>query len=72
MADAQAHLAELIESAVAGEEVILALEGKPELRIALAPPRRLTFGCMRGEIRIADDFDEFGPELAEMFGMDEA
>ena len=62
--EAKTHLSRLLERVAAGEEIIIARDGKPVARLApLKPehqPRRP--GALAGKIRIADDFDEPLPE----------
>lgn len=57
--DAEARLSQLVEAAANGDETILAKNGKPIARlVAAAQPRRpRRFGVLKGQIRIADDFD---------------
>jgi prevent-host-death family protein len=55
------RLSELIEEAMAGNEVLITQEERPLVRLVPAPeiPRkRRTFGSAKGLIKIADDFDE--------------
>jgi prevent-host-death family protein len=67
--EAKTHLSRLIDSAAAGEEIILGKHGKPMARLssftASAQPRRL--GGREGEIRIASDFDEEDPRINALF-----
>ena len=59
----------LVERASAGEEIVIARDGRPMARlVALAPSQgpRLE-GAYRGEFWIADDFDELPDELAAAF-----
>lgn len=65
--EAKTHLSRLIEEVMAGEEIIIAKAGKPKVKLtAVEPPRYRTpadgFGCMRGEIWIADDAFDPMPE----------
>lgn len=57
---AKTHLSSLIEQALSGEEVIIARGNKPLVKLVLLnelkPQRRL--GTAKGQIVIADDFDE--------------
>jgi prevent-host-death family protein len=57
---AKAHLSELIQKAMLGEEIIIARDNKPMVRlIAVSPPnRQRTLGFAKGLITIAADFDE--------------
>lgn len=75
--EAQHSLPMLIDKAISGEEVIIQKDDT-EVQLVLKTgsqiegyshePRRI--GTIPGII-IADDFDEFDDELAEMFGMKE-
>lgn len=57
--DAGPQFPELVETAIAGEEVVITRGGKPLVRLLplaqQVPTRRL--GTLAGKIRIADDFD---------------
>ena len=67
MHEAKTHLSRLLEQALDGEEIIIARAGKPVAR--LVPYREEVVrqpGRLRGEIRIADNFDE---PLDELFGL---
>ena len=57
--EAKTTLSRLVERVEAGEEVVIARSGKPVARLvplARADGPRVP-GAMRGEIRMADDFD---------------
>jgi prevent-host-death family protein len=72
MHQAKTQLSKLVERALAGEEVVIARNGTPVIQLVpVAKPksRRDVIGSLRGQIWMADDFDEFDDELAEMFGM---
>lgn len=70
--DAKTRLSQLVDKAAAGEDVIVSRNGKPLVRItALAPAkRRITFGVLKGKVKIAPDFDAPLPDdvLAEFAG----
>ena len=57
---AKAHLSELIQKAMLGEEVIIARDNKPLAKlIPINPPvRQRKIGFAKGLINIRDDFDE--------------
>lgn len=57
--DAKARLSQLIEKAAAGEDVVLSRNGKPVARITQlrTGSRSVKFGVLKGQIRIAHDFD---------------
>jgi prevent-host-death family protein len=56
--EAKTQLSQLVDRAAAGEDVIIARNGKPVARLTkLVEKRPVQFGWMKGEIEIADDFD---------------
>jgi prevent-host-death family protein len=67
--EAKTHLSKLLDQVAAGEEVVIARNGKPVARLSpLAddlPPRQP--GALKGKSWIADNFDDFDAELEEMF-----
>ncbi len=68
--EAKTHLSQLIEKAVAGEEVIIAKAGKPLVRlIALEPsPPKSRIGFLKGQITVPEDIKTpFADEIEEMF-----
>ena len=71
MHEAKTKLSQLVERAESGEEIIIARRGTPVVR--LIPVARTSSmadvrGALRGEVRIAPDFDELPPELTSPFG----
>lgn len=71
MHEAKTHLSQLVERALAGEEIVVTRRGKPAVRLTPIPQlssREELFGCMAGEIEIYDDFDELPDDIAEAFG----
>jgi prevent-host-death family protein len=71
MHEAKTKLSQLVERAEAGEDIVIARNGKPAARLvpirstsALASVR----GAWRGHVRIADDFDELPDDIADAFG----
>ena len=67
--EAKTHLSRLLDRAAAGEEIVIARNGRPVARLvpldAQPEPRRL--GLFSGQIRVRDDFDELPSELLESF-----
>lgn len=65
MHDAKTRLSELVAAAERGEEVLIARNGRPAVRLVRVverfPPVRL--GVLAGQIELADDFDEPLPEF---------
>lgn len=57
--DAKTHFSKLIEAVAQGEEIIIARAGKPAARLVPMAPATIarTPGALKGQIRIADDFD---------------
>lgn len=66
--EAQTHLPDLVDDALAGEEVVIALEGTPLVRLSpIARIAKRTFGLDKGKIRISEDFDAPMPEIERLF-----
>ena len=69
VAEAKAKFSDLVKRAEGGEEIAVTRHGKVVAR--LVPPleepkeRSSLNGAMAGQIWIADDFDELGPEWDE-------
>ncbi|HEY6837102.1 MAG TPA: type II toxin-antitoxin system Phd/YefM family antitoxin [Geobacteraceae bacterium] len=68
IAEAKSHLSELVQKAQLGEEVVIARDNKPLVK--LVPVTRVkkqrTPGSAKGKILfIAPDFDETPPDFAE-------
>ncbi len=68
--EAKTHLSELVERAAAGEEIVIAKAGTARARLmplAATPPVRKP-GAMKGDVWIADDFDDpLPPDLLAAF-----
>ena len=62
--EARARLLELIGLAEQGEEVVIAFENEPKVKLVpmRSVPQKRVFGQHRGKIRIRPDFDEPLPE----------
>lgn len=72
MHEAKTNLSKLVERVEGGEEIVITRRGEPAVR--LVPERRgkgfaSLAGAWRGQVRIADDFDELPDDLAETLGM---
>lgn len=72
MHEAKTTLSKLVERARAGEEIVIARNGEPVAR--LVPVRaklsRMDLhGLWKGEVWMADDFDDLPDDMAEAFGM---
>ncbi|HZR25719.1 MAG TPA: type II toxin-antitoxin system prevent-host-death family antitoxin [Vicinamibacterales bacterium] len=59
IAMAKAHFSTLVDKALAGEEVVIARDNKPLLKLVPYhdPSIKLKPGALKGQIWIADDFD---------------
>jgi prevent-host-death family protein len=76
---AKTNLSKLIERAEAGEEVVIARNGKPAVRLtpvvavpSIDEPRRPDglpgwMGSLKGQIWMAPDFDAYDEEIARAF-----
>lgn len=69
--EAKTQLSKLIERVLAGEEVVIGKAGKPMAKLVpydfknrVAKP-----GALKGEIKIAEDFDELPDDIAHALGM---
>jgi prevent-host-death family protein len=67
--EAKTHLSQLVDQAAAGEEVVIARNGRPVAR--LVPLQREAVvrkpGSLKGKIWMADDFNETPEELIDLF-----
>jgi prevent-host-death family protein len=71
MHEAKTKLSQLVERAEAGEDIIIARNGKPAVRLvairgasALASVR----GAWRDRVHLSDDFDELPDDIADPLG----
>ena len=72
MHEAKTKLSQLVERANAGEDIVIARNGKPVARvipIVQANSRAAVYGLWRGRVHMADDFDELPDDIAEAFGV---
>ncbi len=66
VAEAKAHLSELVQRAARGEEIIIARNGEPQARlVALAPQQRRVPGKGAGKWTIKGDFNDSLPEALQ-------
>jgi prevent-host-death family protein len=75
MHEAKTHLSKLVERVENGEEITITRNGQPAAKLVPAPKKRPfseALGIMKGEIWMADDFDELpdDPEFLEAFGLE--
>ncbi len=66
--EAKTHLSRLLREVAAGEEVVIERDGTPVARLVVIEPRKPEFGFDRGNVWIADDFDDpLPPEIQQYF-----
>jgi prevent-host-death family protein len=71
MHEAKTKLSQLVARAEAGEDIIIARNGKPVARlvsVVAANSLGAVHGALRGRVHFADDFDELPDDIAEAFG----
>jgi prevent-host-death family protein len=71
MHEAKTQLSKLVARVEAGEEIVITRRGEPAAR--LVPERHgggfaSLAGAWRGQVTVADDFDELPDDLAESLG----
>lgn len=68
---AESYLSELLESVLQGNEVIISKAGKPVAKLVALEndvrPRQLGIGQWRGQVWIADDFDDLPEDDLKLF-----
>jgi len=66
---AKTHLSKLIAQAENGEEVIIARNGKPVVKLVPVTPveRKSLFGALKGKFTISEDFHLPDPEIEDLF-----
>jgi prevent-host-death family protein len=67
IAEFKAHLSTLVNRALAGEEVIVARDHRPLLKLVPieSPPAKRMPGSARGRVKVAKDFDATPDDFAE-------
>lgn len=69
--EAKTHLSRLLERVAAGEEIVIARNGRPVARLVGIVTAERRPGGMKGKIRIGKDFDDPLPaELRAPFGIE--
>lgn len=71
ISDAKASLSKLVERVLAGDEVVIGKAGVPVARLVPfesdPTPRDLSRGIWKGQVWLAEDFDELPEELRKSF-----
>ena len=72
ISEAKAQLSALIEKVLSGEEVIIGKAGKPVARLIKyeSYKRERRPGSLKGQIKIADDFDVLPEDISRAFGIE--
>lgn len=71
MHEAKTTLSKLVERAEAGEDIVIARNGKPVARlVAVSHESSLAsvHGALRGRVSMSEDFDALPDDIAEAFG----
>jgi prevent-host-death family protein len=71
--EAKTRLSQLLDQAVAGDDVVIARNGRPVVRLipVTAASARRQRGAWKGKAWIAPDFDETPAELIDSFYADD-
>jgi prevent-host-death family protein len=59
---AKTQLSRLVDSAAAGQEVVIARAGRPVAKLVPLAPAERVLGLLAGKIEVPDDFDAPLPE----------
>ena len=71
MHKAKTKLSQLVERAKSGEDIVIARNGAPAVRLVPIPTTSALAsvrGVWRGHVRIAEDFDDLPDDIADAFG----
>ncbi len=74
MHEAKTTLSRLVDAAQSGEEVVITRRGEPVAKlepVAPAKPRVSLYGSLKGQIKMADDFDELPEDILKAFEGDD-
>jgi len=69
--EAKTNLSQLVEDAARGEEIIIAKNGKPMVKLVAATPgvklEKRKLGQLKGKVWLAPDFDAADAEIERLF-----
>lgn len=74
MHEAKTTLSRLVNAAQSGEEVVITRRGQPVVKLEPMPPvepRVSLYGSLKGQIKMADDFDELPEDILKAFEGDD-
>ncbi len=58
MREAKTHFSKLVDSVIHGNEILIAMSGKPVAKLSPIPKKtQRRFGVLKGKIKISKDFD---------------
>lgn len=56
--EAKTHFSKLVDAVVHGDEIIIAMAGKPVAKLGpIGKKAKRRFGVLKGKIKVAEDFD---------------
>lgn len=55
--EAKTHLSKLVDAVMHGNEILIAMAGKPVVKLVSIKKSERRFGVLKGKIKIAKDFD---------------
>lgn len=63
MHEAKTHFSKLVDSVIHGNEIVIAMAGKPVARLEpIGKKVVIKFGALKGKVKIAEDFDDPLPD----------
>lgn len=66
VAEAKAQFSGLVRRALAGDEIVIAKDHRPLVKLVpLAPRQPRTPGSAKGRVRLAPDFDQIPPDFKD-------
>jgi prevent-host-death family protein len=69
--EAKTNLSQLVEDAAKGEEIVIAKNGKPMVKLVAATrdakPQKRVFGQLKGLVGLGPDFDAADEEIERLF-----
>ncbi len=74
MHEAKTTLSRLVDAVQSGEEVVITRRGEPVVKlepVAPTKPHVSLYGSLKGQIKMADDFDELPDDILKAFEGDD-
>lgn len=60
--EAKTHLSKLVDAVIHGNEILIAMAGKPVAKLGPISKKPKRFGVLKGKVKISKDFDSPLPE----------